>query len=71
MKLINKFLDGKKTLIAAIGAGAAVIVVITQSLLDGFDLITDGKVILDQLIIFMGIVGLGHKAEKILDQLKK
>lgn len=67
---INKFFDGKKTTIGKIGAVATFIVVLTNALADGFQS-ADIQIVLAAFSAMMLAIGLGHKAEKILDALKK
>ncbi len=67
---INKILNGKKTVIAGIAAVANAVHLIAQSLADGFQT-GDLNIIGTQIVVVMGIIGLGHKAKKIEDLLKK
>lgn len=64
------FGNGAKTIIGIIGAVATFIVVVTGKLSDGFQL-ADIEVILGAFSALMLAVGLGHKAIKIENLLKK
>lgn len=64
------FGNGAKTIIGIIGAVATFIVVVTGKLSDGFQL-ADVEVILGAFSALMLAVGLGHKAIKIENILKK
>ena len=64
------WLSGYKTIIGIIGAIATFVLVITNVLSDGFQF-TDFEVIIGGFSALMIAIGLGHKASKILDALKK
>ena len=67
---INKFFDGKKTIIGKIGATAAFITLVANQLSDGFQM-ADYEPILIGFSALMLAIGLGHKVEKIEALLKK
>lgn len=70
MGAIGAWFDGKKTLIGVISGVAAFVLVVTGTLQDGFQIV-DLKIILEGFGALMIAIGLGHKAEKILDAIKK
>jgi len=70
MGSIANWFDGKKTVIGILGAVATFVLVVTNSLQDGFQF-ADVNVILGGFSALMIAIGLGHKAEKILNVLKK
>ena len=67
---IDQMLNGKKTVIGVIGAVATFVLVVTQSLADGFQS-GDLNIIIGGFSALMIAIGLGHKAEKIETALKK
>lgn len=64
------WLNGYKTIIGTVGAVATFVLVVTNSLQDGFQF-ADVEVILAGFSALMIAIGLGHKAAKIEDLLKK
>lgn len=70
MGAIAGWFDGKKTVIGILSGIATFILVVTQTLQDGFQF-ADLEVILGGFSALMIAIGLGHKAEKLLTTLKK
>lgn len=68
--LINKWLDGKKTIMAGIAATLNALHQIVLDLSDGFTS-SDFETILTQITVVLSIFGLGHKVEKAIAFLKK
>lgn len=69
MSAINKWLDGKKVVIAGIGALGAFLCVVSAQLNDGFTF-SDLKPICVAFSAMMLVFGSGHKLEKINKGLK-
>ena len=67
---IDKLLDGKKTLLGIIAGIATFVLLVTNTLTDGFQM-ADLQTILGGFSALMVAIGLGHKAEKIETALKK
>lgn len=67
---INKVLDGKKTVLGLIGATATLVLVIVDALKDGLSS-GDVQVLVGAVSAWLVAVGLGHKASKIENLLKK
>lgn len=70
MNKLFGFLDGYKTVIGIIGSIAAFVVLVCNQLGDGFQF-TDVQTILTGFSALMVAIGLGHKAAKIEELLKK
>lgn len=70
MGAIGAWFDGKKTLIGIIGALATFVLVVTNTLQDGFQF-ADVEIILGGFSALMIAIGLAHKAEKTLEAIKK
>lgn len=70
MGAIGAWFDGKKTIIGIVGAVATFVLVVTNTLQDGFQF-ADIHTILGGFSVLMIAIGLGHKAEKILEAVKK
>ncbi len=66
---INKFLDGKKTLLAGIAGFGVFLTSITTQLSDGFQA-SDIQPILVAFMVFMAIFGIGGKLQKLIDATK-
>lgn len=64
---MNKWLDGKKTLIAGIGGIGALLTVISNQLADGFQPMADLQPILIAFAAVMAIFGFGGKLQKLID----
>lgn len=67
---INKFLDGKKTIIGIIVGVGTFLCVLGGALIDGFQM-SDIEVIGGGFSALMIAIGLQHKAKKIEDAIKK
>ena len=67
---INKWLDGKKTIIAGFGAVGAFLVVLAGALQDGIQT-SDLQPVLISFATAMAIFGFGGKLQKLIDVLKK
>lgn len=67
---INNFLNGKKTIIGIVSGVGAFLTLLATTLGDGFQA-ADLQILLTGFSALMVAVGLGHKASKILDFLKK
>ena len=65
---INSFLDGKKSVLGVIGATGTLLVVVFNSLSDGFQ-VADLQVLIGAASAWLLAVGLTHKAIKIEDML--
>lgn len=70
MGAIASWFDGKKTLIGIIGGVATFVLLVTNALQDGFQY-ADIQIILGGFSALLIAIGLGHKAEKILEAVKK
>lgn len=70
MNKITEWLGGGKTLLAFIGGVATFALVVVNALSDGFQF-PDLQVIGAGLAALLAVLGLGHKAERILEALKK
>jgi len=67
---INRQLDGFKTTIGIIGGVATFVLVVVNVLQDGLQT-DDVQVIMAGFSVLMIAIGLGHKAKKIEDAIKK
>lgn len=67
---ISKILDGYKTKIAMVSAVAAFVLFVSNTLLDGFQP-SDLDGIVAAFSAMTAVLGIGHKAAKIEDALKK
>lgn len=70
MEKIFGFLSGYKTLIGLVGAVASFVLLVCNQLVDGFQF-ADVEIILAGFSALMVALGLGHKAIKIENALKK
>lgn len=70
MGAIANWFNGKKTVLGILSGTATFVLVVTSALQDGFQF-TDVEVILGGFSALMIAIGLGHKAEKIIEALKK
>lgn len=68
MGTINKWLDGKKTLISGIGAFGVFMSVVAAQLADGFQ-VADIQPILIAFSAVMAIFGFGGKLQKVINAL--
>ena len=67
---VDKFLNGKKTALGTISGIATFVLVVTQVLADGFQF-ADLNIIMGGFSALMIAIGLGHKAKKVEDLIKK
>ena len=70
MGILNTWLGKGKTLLGVIGAIATFVLVVVNSLQNGFQF-DDIQTIIGGASVLMIAIGLGHKAEKILSALGK
>ena len=70
MQFLTNWIGNGKTLLGFIGGIATFVLVVVNTLQDGFQF-SDVEVIIAGFSALMIVLGLGHKAEKILEALKK
>ena len=70
MKFLTDWVGNGKTLLGFLGGIATFVLVVVNALQDGFQF-GDVEIIVAGFSALMVILGLGHKAEKILGALKK
>ena len=70
MSFLTKYLGNGKTLLGWLGGLATFTLVVVKALQDGFQF-SDIEVIVGGASALLATLGLAHKAEKILDGLKK
>ncbi len=70
MGFLTKYLGNGKTLLGWIGGIATFILIVVKSLQDGFQF-GDLEIIIGGFSALLVTLGLGHKAERIIEALKK
>lgn len=71
MGKLNEWLGSGKTLLGFIGGVATFVLVVVNALSDGIQWQADLQTIGTGFAVLMSVLGLAHKAEKILGFLKK